>query len=86
VRRSGTRLKVTWSAASGAAQYLVRIKLADGRSKLFVLGKGARSYVFKGAGADKGTVTVSGLSERGREGPKAKATVKKKAKKRRRRT
>lgn len=79
VRRSGATLKVSWAKAADAAQYVVRVKLADGRSKLFVLGGAARRFTYRGAGADKGTVAVSGLADNGREGPKGTAKVRKKA-------
>lgn len=85
VRRAGSALRVSWGTASDAAQYIVRVKLADGRSRLFVLGRAARRYTFRDAGADKGVVTVSGLSKHGREGARATERVEKKPSKRRRR-
>ncbi|MFL5845727.1 MAG: hypothetical protein ACJ762_13655 [Solirubrobacteraceae bacterium] len=86
-KRSGSALKVSWGRAARAARYVVRIKLHDGTSKLFVLGAKARSLKIPGVATRTfGSITVAGLTATSsKAGPERKAGVKKKPKKRKRR-
>lgn len=87
VRRVGGSARVTWGSAPRAARYVVRIRLREGTSKLFVLGGDKRSLRIPGVpAATSGSVTVAGLGATStRPGPAASDAVKRKPRERRRR-
>lgn len=84
VKRAGGGVKVSWGRAARAARYLVRVRLHDGTSKLYVLGGKQRALTIPGVATRTfGTVTVAGLTATSNKaGPARKAGVKKKPAKR----
>ncbi|MCW2992241.1 MAG: domain containing protein, partial [Solirubrobacterales bacterium] len=82
-KRSGGGLKVSWGRAAHAARYVVRIRLHDGTSKLFVLPAAKRSVTIRGVATRTfGSITVAGMTATStKAGPARKAGVKKQPKK-----
>ena len=83
VQRRGSRLAVSWTKAANATRYRVQVRMPDGRRLLS--DQTARTYrVPRLERDDRVTVTVRGVSSRGRLGRTATATLKPAKKARRR--
>ena len=85
-RRAGSTLRVSWGRAAHAARYVVRIRLHDGTSRLYVVGGKARSLrIRRVAKRTFGSITVAGLTATSvKAGPARRAGVKRPRKHRRR--
>jgi hypothetical protein len=74
VRRRGRRFRVSFSHATHANGYLVRITASDGRRLLKLLGARGHTFALPVLGYnDSVTVTVAGQTRLGRSGPVARA-------------
>lgn len=85
LRRAGSRVKVRWGSAARAASYVVRVRLHDGTSRLYVRPAKARSFTLPSVPTRTfGTVSVQAVSKTGVKGPARKAGVKRKRAKKKR--
>jgi hypothetical protein len=76
VTRGFSTLGAGWDSVAGAARYVVRVQLDDGRQLTFVRPPGKRTVRVAGLRpATTGTVTVQALGADGRRGPLATAPV-----------
>ena len=75
-RRSGTRLVVTWRPSTGAARYLVRVRLSDGRRLLLPATRGRRRVTVPGlTRASTARISVVAVKTDGQEGRTARAAL-----------
>jgi hypothetical protein len=76
VARRSTRVTVSWGRSTGAARYVVRARLSDGRSLLFFTSPKRRRATIPGVGrTTRGTITVQGRATSGQLGRKASAKL-----------
>jgi len=77
VKRVGSQIEITWHAVPGAARYVVRAMLADGRSLLYLEPPSARSQTVPAVpGFDAGTLMVAALNSFNQPGPIGTVTLK----------
>lgn len=70
VRRHGTRITISWDRVAGAARYVVRAILHDGRSLVFLRDAGAHTVTVRSVpGFDAGKVMVAALDAVNQPGP-----------------
>ncbi len=84
--RRGSRLKLTWRAVPRAEEYVVRVRVSDGRRLLGFVPRKRRSFVVREfRREDRARVTVRGRTASLREGRPAKKRVSKEQRKRKKR-
>jgi hypothetical protein len=77
VVRVGSRIRISWDGVSGAARYVVRAMLADGRALLLLESPRARSVLVPAVpGFDAGSVMVAAMDTFNEPGPIGTATLK----------
>ena len=83
LRRSGSKVVVTWGPAANATSYAVTATLNDGRRQLFVVGRRVRRLTVPAvSGQFSGKITVAGLRGSPKGGPARTATLRAVKKKR----
>jgi hypothetical protein len=77
IKRSRSRLVVSWRPKPRGFRHALHFKLSDGRRVVRVVGAKRRSYTLKGVPRRvRATVTVTGLTAANGKGPKARASIK----------
>ena len=77
VKRIGSRIKISWRGVNGAARFVVRAMLADGRSLVLLERPSARSVTVPAVQEfDEGSVMVAALNSSNQPGPIGTVTLK----------